>query len=180
MYQPTVNGMDIVAIDCEMVGIRSECYVPINRGYEKCMLGSVAIVNYDGKTIYETFVAPQAPITNYRTQYSGINKETLIGAPSFEDVRTQVADILKDKILVGHSLIYDLEVLSLTHPSKDKRDTAEWSVLKQKYGGGRSPSLKKLSIGVLNKTIQISGHRATEDAMAVMEVYKKYQKVWEG
>lgn len=180
MSHPIINGKEIIAIDCEMVGIHSDSYVRINRRYEKCMIGSVSLVNYNGDVIYETFVAPKSPITNYRTQYSGIRAETLIGAPSFESVRDQVKNILKDKILVGHSLIYDLEVLNLTHPSDDKRDTAEWSVLKQKFGGGRSPSLKKLAAAILKNPVQKEQHKATEDAKTVLEVYKKYQEVWEG
>lgn len=43
-------------------------------------------------------------------------------APSFEEVRTKVKEIVKDKILVGHALFNDLAVSPYTHyiPPYDK------------------------------------------------------------
>jgi hypothetical protein len=44
-------------------------------------------------------------------------------AKSFEAVQTQVAALLKDRILVGHAVYNDLKALLLSHPHTATRDT---------------------------------------------------------
>lgn len=104
------------ALDAEMVGAG-------DRGQIQ-MLARVAIVNRYGQCIYDEYVAPVLPVTDYRTFVSGIREEDLIGAPSFYTVQRQVMNIIDDCILVGHDLKFDLGALSLSHPSRDLRDTA--------------------------------------------------------
>jgi RNA exonuclease 4 len=41
-----------------------------------------------------------------------------------EQVQAAVAQLLDGKVLVGHSVDHDLEVLQLTHPPELLRDTA--------------------------------------------------------
>ena len=43
------------------------------------ILGRCSIVNHHGHVIYDTFVQPLAPVTDYRTLWSGIRKKDLIG-----------------------------------------------------------------------------------------------------
>jgi RNA exonuclease 4 len=40
--------------------------------------------------------------------------------------QTKVADLIKDKVLVGHALTNDLDVLMLSHPRTMIRDTAKY------------------------------------------------------
>lgn len=40
--------------------------------------------------------------------------------------QTKVADLIKDKVLVGHALQNDLDVLMLSHPRTMIRDTAKY------------------------------------------------------
>jgi len=48
----------------------------------------------------------------------------LIAAPPHDRVIVKVASILKGKVVVGHSVHNDFEVLQLAHPSQHVRDTA--------------------------------------------------------
>jgi RNA exonuclease 4 len=41
-------------------------------------------------------------------------------------VQAQVSEMLEGRVLVGHSVKNDLEVLLLGHPAKMLRDTARW------------------------------------------------------
>lgn len=50
-------------------------------------------------------------------------------APPIDLVVEKVADIVKGRMLVGHSIHNDLEVLKLNHPSVDIRDTAKYWTL---------------------------------------------------
>jgi len=73
----------------------------------------VSVVNEAGLCIYDELVKPSARITDYNTQFSGINETTL------RDVTTTLADVQKDLLrmireypgityFVGHSLDGDL------------------------------------------------------------------------
>ena len=44
----------------------------------------------------------------------------------FKAVQHEVAEILRGRVLVGHSLKHDLRVLFLDHPKRDIRDTASY------------------------------------------------------
>lgn len=107
-----------VAMDCEMVGV----------GYDgnDHMLARVSIVNKFGDCIYDKFVKAREEVVDYRTNISGIRKEDLLNGEDFTVVQKEVADIIKGKILVGHSLKNDLGVLFLSHPKRNIRDTSRY------------------------------------------------------
>ena len=69
-------------------------------------------VNSHGNVVYQKHVRPRQPVTDYRTFVSGVRQEDIEGphAESFWKVRKAVSKILKDRILVSHSVESDLEV----------------------------------------------------------------------
>ena len=95
----------VVAIDCEMV--------EVDRWGEG--LARVSIVNYHGHVLMDKYVIPEGDqITNYRTWVSGITPEKLDpeqGAIAFSLAKREAHEILKDKIIIGHSLKHDFQVL---------------------------------------------------------------------
>lgn len=64
-----VDKLKYVALDCEMVGLGTDGKVSA--------LARCAIVDYDGKVIYDEFVRPPGLVTDFRTKYSGIRKKDL-------------------------------------------------------------------------------------------------------
>lgn len=123
-----------LALDCEMVGVGIE-------GLESS-LARVSLVNYHGAVQLDEFVRQRERVVDYRTQWSGIREGDMVKgsyvalvlcsernqywhvycgvAKPFEEVQKQVADMLKDRILVGHAVFNDLKVCpalpsSLTH-----------------------------------------------------------------
>ena len=107
-----------VGLDCEMVGIGPD-------GTQSA-LARCCLVDYDGEVIYDEFVRPPGFVTDFRTKWSGVRKKDLRQgtAISLQECQTAVANILKDKVLVGHALRNDLDVLMLSHPRTMIRDTA--------------------------------------------------------
>merc|ERR1712150_133300 len=99
--------------------------------------------------------------------------------------RKKVAEILKDKVLVGHALKNDLQALLLDHPKEDIRDTAKYRPFQRASGrnGGkwRPRKLRDLVKEHLNIDIQVVGqaHDSTEDARASMDLFKHVREVWE-
>ncbi len=78
-------------------------------------------------------------------------------AITFEEAQQKVADILQDRILVGHAIKNDLDVLLLSHPRRDIRDTSRHPEFR-KLSNGKTPGLKKLAKELLGVEIQGGSH----------------------
>lgn len=163
--RPNTGITEELAIDCEMV----ECY------HHKSVLARVSIVNLFGHPILDRYVAPPAKVTDYRTRWSGIRRQDLVNAPDFDSVQKEVAELIKNRIVVGHSVKNDFEVLKLNHPADMIRDT---SVYFKYLFQGKTPSLKKLSETVLGLNIQKGEHDSVQDAQATMKLYVKERDKW--
>lgn len=165
-----------VAVDCEMVGVGNEGM--------KSALARVTIVDWNGQIMFDEFVKPDLPVTDYRTFVSGITEQYLEGAMDLECCRSQVSKILEGKILIGHALKNDLSALRIYHPWQMTRDTAKYSpFMKVRFGDGIlwPRKLKDLCAEKLHRNIQEPGapHSAYEDAVAAMELYKLVRTKWE-
>ncbi len=158
-----------VAIDCEMVGF--------GESGKDNMLARVSIVNCLGECLYDTFVKPTAPVTDYRTAVSGVRPCDLANAEKFSVVQKKVLEIISGKILIGHAVHNDLIVLKIRHPRHRIRDTSRFKKFYQ-IGVG-TPSLKKLTSHFLKVDIQCGEHNSIQDAQAAMQLYMLYRKEWE-
>ena len=117
-----------IAIDCEMVGVGPD---PDNDS----ALARVSIVNYHGHQLYDSFVLPKEPVTDYRTFVSGITPQLLESARTLDVVQADVATLLDGRILIGHSVRNDLDALLLGHPKRDIRDTSRYPGFRQYTAG---------------------------------------------
>ncbi|XP_033615142.1 RNA exonuclease 4 isoform X2 [Fukomys damarensis] len=112
-----------LALDCEMVGVGPQG--------EESIAARVSLVNQYGKCVYDKFIKPTEPVTDYRTAVSGVRPEHLGQGEELEVVQSEVAEMLKGRILVGHALHNDLKVLFLDHPKKKIRDTQKYKPFKR-------------------------------------------------
>ena len=159
-----------ISIDCEMVGVGPASV--------DSALARISIVDYHGHQLYDSFVLPKEPVTDYRTFVSGITPQLLKSARTFAAVQTDVAKLLDGRILVGHAIRHDLDALLLGHPKRDIRDTSRYPVFRQ-LAGGRTPSLKTLAREVLGVDIQSGEHSSVEDARATMLMFRKEKEGFE-
>ena len=171
-----------VALDCEMVGIG-------NQGRQSA-LARVSIVDWHYNVLLDTYVQVPMKVTDYRTQVSGIKPKHIQPQNNAMDVhvcRTKVADILKNKILVGHALKNDLDALMLTHAPTHIRDTAKYRpfqrlqkshATQQKW---RPRKLRDLVAEHVQLSIQQAGqsHNSVEDATATMKLFQTVHQQWE-
>nr|XP_028562266.1 apoptosis-enhancing nuclease [Podarcis muralis]XP_028562267.1 apoptosis-enhancing nuclease [Podarcis muralis] len=164
-----------VALDCEMVGTG-----PAGRTSE---LARCTVVNYDGDVIYDKYVRPELPIVDYRTRWSGITWRHMEKATPFKVARSEILQIVRDKIVVGHAIHNDFRALKYFHPHAWTRDTSRSPLLRKKMGlpMKASVSLKSLASELLHKNIQVSrnGHSSVEDAQTSMELYRLVEVQWE-
>ncbi|KAJ4390663.1 3'-5' exonuclease [Gnomoniopsis smithogilvyi] len=167
---PDLEVGKYIAIDCEMVGIGEG-------GYEHA-LARVSIVDFHGRQIYDSYVRPKERVVDWRTRISGITPKHMATARDFEAVQLEVANLLQGRIIVGHDLRHDLDVLILDHPRKDIRDTARFSGFK-KYGHGPKPALRVLAREILGVEIQTGQHSSIEDARVAMLLFRKYKPAFD-
>ncbi|EED21968.1 exonuclease, putative [Talaromyces stipitatus ATCC 10500] len=160
-----------VAMDCEMVGVGPD-------PDKESALARVSIVNWNGDQVYDSFVRPKEKVTDWRTHVSGIAPKHMLEARSFEEVQKDVAHILEDTVLVGHSIRNDLEALMLSHPKRDIRDTSKYPPYR-KIAGGSSPRLKLLASELLGLKIQEGAHSSVEDARATMLLFRRDKEGFE-
>ena len=167
-------GRRAVALDCEMVGTEEDG--------SGTMCARVCIVDTHGSVLLSTFVAPDRPITDHRTELTGVDPGSLVGAPSLREVRAAVLAVLNgskrtaadddDKaLLVGHDLQHDLECLGIKWPGRLCRDTARHPPLQRHT---HAPfKLRTLAADHLGESIQREGvaHDPREDAWAAMRLY---------
>jgi RNA exonuclease 4 len=170
-----VDTSQYVALDCEMVGIGTDG--------KKSVLARASLVDWHGHCIYDRYVQVPVHVTDFRTKFSGIKpahlKDKKHGAVSPTECRKDIAALLKSKILVGHALHNDLDVLLLQHA--DVRDTAKYRPFQRlTYAGQYRPrKLKDLVAEHLQQTIQVGSHDSVQDAAAAMALYQVVHVEWE-
>ena len=151
-----------VGMDCEMVGV--------GKNGEESMLARCSLVTLDDtfdlhdkeftikktslkkikgiEVLYDVYVRPTKPITDYRTKWSGITKDRLNqnDVITLQECRQKVLEILTSSltttsnptnndqivVLVGHALKNDLNVLNIQHPYNLIRDTAYYKPFMKK------------------------------------------------
>lgn len=73
---------EVVAMDCEMVGLG-----PLRvSGLARC-----SIVNLNGTVLYDKYIRPEGEITDYRTRVSGITPQHMVRATPFVEARLEVS-----------------------------------------------------------------------------------------
>uniref|UniRef100_A0A4W4HB16 Exonuclease domain-containing protein n=1 Tax=Electrophorus electricus TaxID=8005 RepID=A0A4W4HB16_ELEEL len=169
-----INPSMLVAVDCEMVGT--------GPGGKYSELARCSLINYYGTVIYDKYILPRLPVTDYRTRWSGITKKHLKGALSFEEARNEILHILKGKVIIGHALHNDFRAMGITVPRHMVRDTSCMKLLRQMCGSSeKEMSLKRLSSVLLKRNIQVGqqGHCSIEDSRAALDLYKLVEDQWE-
>lgn len=179
-FVPLEEQDKYVALDCEMVGVATTS----TNGTPKSAVARVTIVHWNGMKLYDQFVKPQQEVVDYRTFVSGIRPGDLNAGISLERCRTEVLEILRGKILVGHALKNDLHALDIQHPWYMIRDTAKYEPFqKVRFDDGIlwPRKLKELTKELIGRDIQVVGrpHSAYEDAVAALDLYKKVRSKWE-
>ncbi|VEL18750.1 unnamed protein product [Protopolystoma xenopodis] len=93
-----------VALDCEFVGVGLD-------GRED-VLARVSLVNQHGQILLDLYVRPKERVVDFRTRVSGIRSSDLRSdgpAVTFEEATSRLAELLKNRILIGHSLTNDFK-----------------------------------------------------------------------
>lgn len=146
-------------------------------------LARCSVVSYEGDVVFDKFIKPPVPVTDYRTRWSGIRPRDLANAMPFPEAKKEIVKLLMGKVVIGHAVHNDFKVLGYSHPAALTRDTSRIPLLNVKAGFAvhECASLKRLTKAIFNRDIQTGkkGHSSVEDAKATMELYKVVEEEWE-
>ena len=146
------DNVKVVGLDCEMVGggkggmksLLARCSVvtldctPIlkddsNNSNDEAE--SPNSINKNLVVLFDKYIIPKGRITDYRTQWSGITKETYdknthsVPIVTFHQCQKEITELFssieeKSVLVVGHALENDFDALEIKHPATLTRDTA--------------------------------------------------------
>ncbi|CAL4964653.1 unnamed protein product [Urochloa decumbens] len=176
------GGARALALGCKMVGAGSDGSLDV--------VARVCVVDEHEAIVFETFVKPLIPVTNYRYETTGIRPEHLrngggVGVMTVKAAAERVQNLLlngeqpwrarstasRARLLVGHGLEHDLEALGLDYPAHLKRDTAAYPPLMKT--SRLSNSLRFLTLTYLGYGIQTGHQHPYEDCVAAMRLYQR-------
>ncbi|KAM1857630.1 hypothetical protein ACFX14_007717 [Malus domestica] len=173
----STGGTQVVALACKMVGGGSDGSLDL--------CAKVCLTDEYDNIIFQSYVMPLIPVTNYRYETTGIRPEYLRDAIPLRQVQKKIQDFLcngepkwkirlrsgRARILVGHGLDHDLDSLQVEYPQVMIRDTAKYPPLLK--SSKLSNSLKYLTQAYLGYDIQTGIQDPYEDCVATMKIYKR-------
>ena len=81
------------------------------RCQNKQVICRLSIVNFEGHVIFDELIKPEEKVDDYISYITGINQETLHDKKPYSFFQKQILDIIKDRIIIGHSIINDFKVI---------------------------------------------------------------------
>uniref|UniRef100_A0A7S4MVH6 Exonuclease domain-containing protein n=1 Tax=Odontella aurita TaxID=265563 RepID=A0A7S4MVH6_9STRA len=189
----------LAAVDCGMALVKRSQprkRKNRNRSVDACLaLRRVCVVDGNGRPLLnETVCVPPSNRSHGSREYYStfasylsrflprVNKcgDDLDIGVTPEEARERASKLLRNKIVIGHSVSVDLMALGLDdHPPDLVRDTASYAPFMRK--NGKSNKLRNLTKLRLGRSIQPNGkfHCCVEDAVAALDLYKLVWEDWE-
>ncbi|KZV77570.1 hypothetical protein PENSPDRAFT_746704 [Peniophora sp. CONT] len=149
------------------------------------MLARIALADYWGTILLDTFVQPTQHVTHYGTLAHQYHQQ-LHAAPTLDVVRHQVMGHIhptqnQNKILVGYAIWTSLAVLNISHPTISTRDCAVFEPFLHHLRTTQMPPLPILTNRFLGRNIGIiEPEHPVESARAALDLFRSNEQRWEG
>ena len=139
-------------------------------------IGISVIEDGDITEEFFTYVDPEAPFDLYNTQLTGIDKNTVAGAPTFPELWDIIEPKMSSGILAAHNAVFDLGVLKrcLRDYGIPWKNTAKYCCTVQ-MGRRLVPGVShRLNAMCDYYGIRLRHHQADSDSHACAEILLKY------
>jgi len=133
----------------------------------------VAVYIHDGNRVtrhFETLVNPQQQIPNYITALTGISNAMVASAPTFDEVASQLYELLNGQIFVAHNVNFDYSFIK-HHLKAAGFDLVTKKLCTVRLSRKVFPGLASYSLGNLCRSLALpieNRHRAGGDAKATV------------
>ncbi|VDB99324.1 unnamed protein product [Peniophora sp. CBMAI 1063] len=144
------------------------------------MLARIALTDYWGTVLLDTFVQPTQVVTHYGTLAHQYHQQLHV-APTIDAVRQQVAaHIHQNRILVGYAIWSSLAALNLSHPAISTRDCAVFEPFLHHLRTTQMPPLSILANRFLGRSLGlIEPEHPVESARAALDLFRSTEQRWE-
>lgn len=142
-------------------------------------MSAIGITVIENGTITENFyslVDPETRFDYFNTRLTGINAETVRGAPAFPELWTKIEPLLSSGILIAHNAVFDMGVLKkcLNGYSIFWKQSARYLCTVQ-MGQRVLPGMShKLNVLCDYYGISLDHHNAVSDSQACAEILLRY------
>ncbi|KAI0307543.1 hypothetical protein B0F90DRAFT_1621380, partial [Multifurca ochricompacta] len=171
IINPLTQQLSFIAVSAQIVYIGDTANIP--------MVARVSLTDYRGNVVLDTLVRPTNPVTDYRTAETGLAATHLVDAPSFRQVQHRVTLLIRDKIIVGHTLWLFLSA-SISHPTINTRDVAAFLPFRRGLGcGSTTPPLRVLVHRLMGRSMGLGYEHPLENARAALDLYRSAEYAWE-
>ncbi|MDP2638434.1 MAG: exonuclease domain-containing protein [Candidatus Levybacteria bacterium] len=141
-------------------------------------IGIIKVKN--GKVVkkYNQLINPQSRIDPFITNLTGITQEMIERAPIFDEIKTEILEIIKDSIFVAHNVRFDYGFIRQEFKRHDITYTSK-HFCTIKVARYLFPSLKRYNLDSIIQNFKIkcqNRHRAFDDAWVLWKFYQYIQK----
>lgn len=162
-----------VCIDCETTGLDPK--------QDRCVEVAAICFNMDSVIFeYESLINPECPIPEASTAIHHISDEMVCNKPTIKQVLPQLLEMIGNKIIVGHGVGFDIQVIANSAQRYDIASQLQYNRyldtlrLARLYGESPVNSLEQLRrhFNILPE----GAHRAMSDVIVNVEVFKHLTK----
>jgi len=138
----------------------------------------IAIVLHDGEKIeghYETLINPGCAISPYVVQLTGITNAMTATAPCFDNVATEIYNLLQNRIFIAHNVNFDYSFIKY-HLRAAGYEWMPKKLCTLKLSRKAFPDQHKYGLGHICRALDIpvsNRHRAGGDANATTILFEK-------
>ena len=143
-------------------------------------MSSIGLAVIENGIITETFsslVDPETHFDSFNTMLTGIDGESVRGAPVFPEIWEKIAPIMTGSLIIAHNAPFDMRVLAscLAHYETDCQQYLRYACTVQ-MGRRCYPGLPdhKLSTMCRYRSIPLDHHKAESDALACAKLFLDY------
>ncbi|EQC45532.1 PolC-type DNA polymerase III [Bacteriovorax sp. Seq25_V] len=129
---------------------------------------------------YVTLIKPRRQVSREISSLTGITNKSLVNEKEFNELASNLFEMLEGKILVGHKVDFDYEVLK-NHFQRIGINYASKTVCTLRLSKSFIPGLKSYSLVDMNSFFNLSygkAHRALNDALAAYNLYEKIKDTY--
>ena len=144
---------------------------------EQAEVVELAILDHQGRPVWEGLIRPTVPITPTLTAIHGISNEMVADAPTWADVHNEIGEVISGRLIVAYNAEFDRRIIRQTcalhglpeHP-------AEWACAMQMYQDhtGNHRWIKLIEAAKQCGVYPIGQvHQATTDALMCLHIVKR-------
>lgn len=166
-----LDNPNSVILDTETTGLEKDARII-----------ELSVINCKGKVLYTSLFDPGIPLPDKITEITGLTDADLAGKPSFSDEIAKISAALKDKIIAGWNVDFDIKRLEYEYGITGFVFDNRFSDVMCLYAKGRNKELNRFGKYTckLVKAKEELGigdsqeHRSLSDCIDTLEVMKAY------